>query len=607
MKLGSRLELAWLRFLPRRKTGVDPNRRRFLGGVSGIATAAASVGVIGLEPLLGGKESVADASVVPYIPGSRERASFDYRTDTATSELINVGQLPDNGDATRFTDFSGSYSKALKHDALGVPNAASWLSLRHALTTGEFSDFENIIVGTPGGGPNSKNNCPQGALAFDLEGRDSHATVIPPAPSVASAQTAAEEVEHYWAALLRDVPFSEYPTSALAAEAAADMQGRSFVYSNANVEYPTPVTPSNLFRGQIVIDDGNLQGPYVSQLLVQPTFFGAQFLRQQYQVFLPVGGGGADYMTSVSEYQLVQNGGSGRTLVFDPTFRYLRNGRDLAAYGHSDVLYQAYLTAFLILSGINTPLNPGNPYIGSKTERPFGTLGGADAAATIGEMATRALKGAWFHKWIVNLRMRPEEYGALVQANRTRTTPFPQAAGALHSDVLNSTVLPIIHSTYGSYLMPQAYPEGSPTHPCYPTGHGTVAGACITMLKFFFDCTQKIRPLLLAAGRDVSVPSVDGLSLNPYTGVDRDTLDINGELNKLAFNISFGHGIHAGIHFRSSTVWSILLGEQIGISILNDRAKSYNEPFKIPITKFDGTTVTISNRGHHRRKETEDG
>jgi hypothetical protein len=292
MKLGSRLDLALLRFLLRRKTGVDPNRRRFLGGVSGIATAAASVGVIGLEPLLGGKESVADASVVPYIPGSRERASSDYRTDTATSELINVGQLPDNGDATRFTDFSGSYSKALKHDALGVPNAASWLSLRHALTTGEFSDFENILVGTPGGGPNSKNNGPQGALAFDLEGLDSHATVIPPAPSVTSAQTAAEEVEHYWAALLRDVPFSQYPTSPLAAEAAADMQARSFVYSNANVEYPTPVTPSNLFRGQIVIDDGNLQGPYVSQLLVQPTFFGAQFLRQQYQVFLPVGGGG---------------------------------------------------------------------------------------------------------------------------------------------------------------------------------------------------------------------------------------------------------------------------------------------------------------------------
>jgi hypothetical protein len=592
------------------KTPKGPNRRQFLGGVSGIATAAATVGVIGLEPLLGRKESVADASVVPYVPGSREGESFEYRTDTATSERINVGQPPDNGDATRFTDFSGSYSKALKHDALGVPNAASWLSLKHALTTGEFSDFEKILVGTPGGGPNSKNNGPQGALAFDLEGLDSHATIIPPAPSVASAQTAAEEVEHYWAALLRDVPFSEYPTNALAVQAAADMNGLSFVNSSANVEYPTPVTPSNLFRGQIVTDDGNIQGPYVSQFLVQPTFLGAQFLRQQYQVFLPAGGGGADYMTSVSEYQLVQSGGSsGRTLIFDPTFRYIRNGRDLAAYCHSDVLYQAYLIAFLVLSGINTPLNPGNPYIGSRTEKPFGTLGGADAAATIGEMATRALKGAWFHKWIVNLRMRPEEYGALVQANRTGTTPFPQAAGALHSDVLNSTVLSVIHATYGSYLMPQAYPEGSPTHPCYPTGHGVVAGACITALKFFFDCTQKIRPLLLAAGRDVFVPGVNGLSLNSYTGADRDTLDVNGELNKLAFNISFGHGIHAGIHFRSSTVWSILLGEQIGISILNDRARSYNEPFKITITKFDGTAVAISNSGHprQRRNETEDG
>jgi hypothetical protein len=32
-------------------------------------------------------------------------------------------------------------------------------------------------------------------LAFDLEGVDSHATALPPAPSVASAQTAAEQVE----------------------------------------------------------------------------------------------------------------------------------------------------------------------------------------------------------------------------------------------------------------------------------------------------------------------------------------------------------------------------------------------------------------------------
>ncbi|MGA7623995.1 MAG: vanadium-dependent haloperoxidase [Candidatus Acidiferrales bacterium] len=549
-----------------------------------------------MEPMLGGKESVADASVVPYNSEGREDKCFNYRVRTANAEKIDVGQQPDNGDARRFTDFSGSYSKASLHDALGVPNAASWLSLKHALRSGEFEDFENIIVGTPGGGPNSKHNGPQGALALDLEGLDSHATVIPPAPSVTSNITAAEEVEHYWGALLRDVPFAEYPTNSLVAQAVADMNRLSFLNSSQNVEYPFPVTPGNLFRGQFVPGDGNVQGPYISQFMVQPTFFGVQPLSQQYQTFLPVGGG-SDFMTSVSEYQQIQNGeASTGQLAFDPTFRFIRNGRDLAAYTHVDVIYQGYFTAFLVLSGIGAPPNPGNPYIGSRTEKAFGTLGGPDAAGTLAEMATRALKGAWFHKWIKDLRMRPEEYGALVQANLTKSTPAPQAAEALHKDVLNSAVLPILQQTYGSFLLPQAFPEGSPTHPCYPTGHGTVGGACITVLKFFFDGSQKIRPLLTHAERDVVMPSTDGLSLNSYTGVDRDDLDINGELNKLAYNISFGHGIHSGIHFRSSTYWSILLGEQIALGVLRDRARSYNEPFTISITKFDGTTATFTNQ-----------
>jgi len=228
---------------------------------------------------------------------------------------------------------------------------------------------------------------------------------------------------------------------------------------------------------------------------------------------------------------------------------------------------------------------PGRPYIGSNTQKAFGTLGGPDAAATIAEMATRALKASWFHKWIKDLRMRPEEYGALVHANLTNTSPVPQAAQSLHKDVFKSNVLPIIFSTYGSYLLPQAFPEGSPTHPCYPTGHGTVGGACCTLLKFFFDGNFVIpNPV---------VPGTDGLSLAPFSG---PPLTVNGELSKLAFNISTGHGIHSGIHFRSSTYWSILLGEQVALSVLRDRARSYNEPFTVSITKFDGTTATISNQ-----------
>jgi hypothetical protein len=571
-------------------SGVD--RRNF---VKCAATAVATAAAIPLEPLIG-KESEAKAADANSSSAIRTSDCFNYRISMAQAERINVGPQPDNGDIARFTDFSGNYSKALLHDSLGVPNAAVYASFRNAFASGNAADFADIIVGTPGGGANSKLNGPQGAIAFDLEGLDSHSTVVPAAPSVASAQTAAEQIEHYWGALLADVPFTEYATNSLVAQAVADMNNLSFVRSAANYEFPYPVTAQNLFRGQFVPGDGNVQGPHVSQFMIQPTFFGVQPLEQRYQTFLPVNGGGSDYLTTASEYLLVQNGGdSGRPLAFDPTLRYVRNGRDLAAYTHVDVLYQAYFVALLVLRGLGAAPNPGNPYIGSLTQKGFGTFGGPDAAGTLTEMATRALKAAWFHKWIKNLRMRPEEYGALVHARKTGFSPMPQAAVALHSDVLNSAVLPIIHSTYGSYLLPQAFPEGSPTHPCYPTGHGTVGGACITALKFFFNGSQKIRPLLTAAGKDVYVPSPDGLSLESYTGADGDSLDINGELNKLAYNVSFGHGIHSGIHFRSSTYWSILLGEQVALSILRDRAKSYNEPFSISIKKFDGTTVTITN------------
>jgi hypothetical protein len=582
------------------KPQAGTSRRSFLGQV-GVGSAVA-LAAIPFEPLIEGKHGEAEASVVEYSPNNRTNDSFNYRKSTAQNEKIDVGELPDNGDSERFTDFSGSWSKCLKHDYLGIVNRSSWLSLVHALQTERWEDFENIEVGNPGGpGFTGTLNGPMGALAFDLEGLDPFATVIPPAPSVTSAQTAAEEVEHYWAALMRDVHFTDYPTSSLAAQASADLNNMSYIQSAKNI-FPHPVTPQNLFCGQIVPGDGSVQGPYVSQFMIQPTFMGAQPMSQQCHRFLSVSEGGGDYLTNPTEYLSVESGfPPSFSLQYDPVFRYIRMGRDLNAYTHVDALHQAYFVACLVLAELATPVNPGNPYNASLTQHGFGTFGTVaggpvDAKGTVPEMATRALKASWFHKWVVNLRQRPEEVGALLHARLTNQRPMPQAAAALHHDLLNSAVLPIIHGQYGTYLLPQAFPEGAPAHPCYPTGHGTVGGACITAIKFFFDCSQPIRPLLLAAGSDVMVPTSDGLSLVPYTGADRDSLTINGELSKLAWNISVGHGIHAGIHFRSSTYYSILLGEQVAISVLKDRANSYKEPFTIHITKFDGTTATISNQ-----------
>jgi hypothetical protein len=158
----------------------------------------------------------------------------------------------------------------------------------------------------------------------------------------------------------------------------------------------------------------------------------------------------------------------------------------------------------------------------------------------------------------------------------------------LHSNILNSQAVQASFSKFGDYFLAQAFPEGSPTHPAYPTGHGTVAGACITVLKFFFDNDFVIpNPV---------VPTSDGLALVPYTGSDAGQMTVAGELNKLANNISFGHGIHAGIHWRSDTSSSIQLGEAVAISMLQDRAPTYAEKFTITIRKIDGSLATISNQ-----------
>jgi len=72
-------------------------------------------------------------------------------------------------------------------------------------------------------------------------------------------------------------------------------------------------------------------------------------------------------------------------------------------------------------------------------------------------------------------------------------------------------------------------------------------------------------------------------------------MTVNGELHKLAHNISFGHGIHAGIHWRSDTDESLLLGEKVAISFLNAQIKTYSESCKIMIAKMDGTPQTFAN------------
>jgi len=536
------------------------------------------------NPISFSEERVKESKAAERIEEAHELRVNEAKHDAAVRPAINVN----NGDEARYADKGGTYTKGLPHDSFGRVDLDAFASFKKALTSGKFSDFEKIKIG----GTRSLNG-PQGGLTFDLEGLDPvqfGQPQVPPAPAIAGDQTATELLEHYWAALLRDVAFTDYASNAVVAQAAAEL-GAQPTYLGPRDNHGH-VTPNLLFRGSFA---GEQLGPYLSQFFLQPTSFGAQPLSQQMDNFLP----NIDYMTTFTDWLTVQNGNfTGQRNQQDPQRRYMRNGRDLSAYTHVDVLFQAYLTAFLVFGTVGVPVNPGNPYVHSKSENGFDSFGGPDFAGTICEIATRALHAVWYQKWMVHLRPRPEATGGIVHL--LKTGQGDKTDLKLSNVILNSKGLQESFNKYGTWLLSQAFPEGSPMHPSYPTGHGTVAGACVTVLKFFFDGHQKIRPLLASVKptRDVVVPSPDGLSLQTYTGADRDSLDINGELAKLAHNVSFGHGIHAGIHWRSDTDTSILLGEAVALAFLRDRSHIYNEPFTVTLTKFDGTTATISNKGN---------
>src|SRR5271165_4121645 len=526
--------------------------------------------------------------VPPGVTNPRALACFHVRFDTATKQAkVAIPPHTTNGDEALYRDKCGTYTKCIKQDGPGRVNLAAYKTFRHALNTGKSADFEKIILG----GTRTLNG-PQAAYAYSLAGTDAWqfgdapspenqetTAMVPPASALASEAYGTELTELYWCSLLRDVAFTDYASNPGAANAAAELSSMPTYLGPRDSS--GAVTPNLLFRGTY---PGEATGPYLSQFFIRPTNLGAQEISQRLTTYSP----NIDYMTAPATWQDGQNGiATGLVNQSDPTPRNLHNGRGLAAFTHVDELFQAYFTAYLLLESLGLPRNPGNPYANSKIQNGFGTFGPPDFAATLAYVAKIALNAVWFQKWLVHLRHRPESGGGILHL--IKTGQGSTIDGAVNDNVLNSMAVAESFNKYGSYLLSQAFPEGSPSHPAYPTGHGTVGGACITVLKFFYDGS--------AVFPDPKVPASDGLSLLPYsyTGSDSGLMTVNGELNKLAHNVTFGHGLHAGIHWRSDSDDSMLLGEAIALSVLRDLAKTYNEKFQITMSKLDGSTATIKN------------
>ncbi len=536
--------------------------------MAGAAVVGGAAGAVGVGPLAG----LVEAGEGRGDGRRRAQESFRIRERTAEREReIAIPAQVTNGDEQRYGSFIGSYSKGLPHNSIGEVDKTAYERLADAAEEGSVEAFENV----PLGGTVKLVN-PMAGMAFDLEGTDSHQLAIGPPPALASQARADDMVELYWMALCRDVSFAEYGTDPLALAAAAELASLTgFVGPKSG----GAVTAQELFRGFTAED---LVGPYVSQFLLKPFSYGQYALSGQICTYAA----GVDYLTNQSAWLAARNGqGPFGKNQAEPQPRYVRDGRDLAAYVHTDQVYEAFYNAGIWLATNGAPANPGNPYLKLAKQSGFATFGGPHFLCLLAEAAGRALKAVWYAKWFVHRTLRPEDFGGLVHLVKTRQASYP-----LHADVLNSEAVAGTFAKYGAYFHAQVYPEGCPQHPSYAQGHGAIAGACATILKAAFDGNAAFTSL---GNGTIQVASGDGLSLVGYAGGDAAEITVNGEINKLASNIGLARNF-AGVHWRTDYSEALKLGEAVALSILADQREVYEEEFSgFAIRRFDGASVRV--------------
>ena len=541
----------------------DPSRlsRRDFLGAAGLGSAALVTGGFRLDPA---EAASRPAAGKPLSPEARRLAeAFEVRLKAAEhARGLGPGAQSANRDEEGIPGRVACYSKGLPHDARGVVDLKAYEVYLRALASGKPEDFERIPLGGF-----VKLSDPQAAWAFDLMGPDSSQLHCPPAPAFGSAEQAGELIELYWQALARDVPFADYGSHPLTLRAAEELSGAADFHGPKE---GGKVTAGTLFRGATA---GDLTGPYVSQFLLKPIPFLPIKIEARIRTAVP----NLDYVTGFDDWLGIQNGALAGVNRFDEAPRFIRNGRDLGEYVHRDFTYQSFLGACLIALKAGTLPDGGNPYKHSRTQGAFTTFGQPYLLYLLAVVTQVALKACWYQKWRVHRRIRPEEYAGRVEAHLRKAAEMPLYAGLLSSAALEET-----RKKHGSALLPQAYPEGCPTHPSYPAGHAAISGACATVLKACFDESHVLPEPVVA--------SADGLSLQPWKGAD---LTVGGELDKLASNVAIGRDF-AGLHWRSDGVEGLKLGEEVAIRILEELSYTGTELFSgFSLRRFDGRRVTV--------------
>lgn len=480
-----------------------------------------------------------------------------YRQWLAGESQNSFSCITSNDDIHTVPDYAGNFSKGLPHKKGKVSKKAFKQLLR--ICSGELSELANLTLG---GKLKLVDLTCVGGIDFIGSPKDSF--WLPPSPSIKSADAAAELLELYAMALVRDIPFSQWDTSS---EIKFILKGLNKLSAYWGPKKKGKITVKTLFRGETKAD---LKGHFVSQFLYQGSVWGNQKIELKIYPLVEV-----DYLTTYEEAISLQDGIPNSEASKQHSFtRYIHTLRDGAAYIHNDFPGQAAVCAAQFLFNIGCPIK-AQPK--SEKERFFIELGLCDIHDLLSRGVKLSMAACWYHKYN-QLKLRPEAFALLVEEwRRNGCNPYH-----LHSELLDSPLLDAVKDKWGSYCLPQAYSEGSPLHPSYPSGHATWIGATVTILKAFFDCDFEFE----AYG-----PSSCGTELVPLGY----KVKVGEELDKLASNVGTFRNA-AGIHYRSDML-GIYLGESVAINILKDAVKRYAFPVKFQFTARNGEEIVITNSG----------
>jgi membrane-associated phospholipid phosphatase len=483
----------------------------------------------------------------------------DTRAPGPSIEKVEVtsGPHPNRGGGHFRAMGRASFAKALVHEPNGDVSDAVLEKLELATRRGLVTDWEALPVPSQ-----IRLVNPLAAYGWDKDPLFADVMKLPAFPALDSEDLAEQALELYWMALLRDIPLWDYARNSLVKDAVAELR---------TTKLNAKVTPQTLFRLGL---PGETEGHYISQLLWMPIPYGAHMLWQAYRTPFK----NTDFMTTWDEYSKVIRGDwpPGILNHFADLF-YLRSARDVGEYVHWDFSNQAFINAASILLG--NPHRPRenwpatNPYKTSRTMNGFVQWGPAYIHNAMGMVSDVALRACWHEKWIRHRALRPEEYGALVD----RTVRGENVG--IHPLIAKSDAVKRVKAKFGSALLPQAYPEGAPAHPAYPSGHATIAGACATVLKALFDETRKLRFPLQPTRDGKDWENVDPSLPAPTVG---------SELNKLATNVAMGRNL-AGIHWRSDAWQGLLLGESVAKAWLKAEKTKSAEGQQGSLTGFEFT------------------